>query len=60
LREGLREGESLILEMSKRRELTTLARGLRRQQTIAERNLWARLRNKQIESVGQVLNLPLR
>lgn len=37
--------------MSKKRELTTLARGLRRQQAIAERNLWARLRNKQIKGV---------
>ncbi len=38
-------------DMEKRREETTLARGLRKRQTDAERALWSELRNKQIEGV---------
>ncbi len=38
-------------DMEKRREETTLARGLRKRQTDAERALWNKLRSKQIEGV---------
>jgi len=37
--------------MGKRRRETALARGLRKRQTDAERVLWNKLRNKQIEGV---------
>jgi very-short-patch-repair endonuclease len=37
--------------MTKSRELTAFARELRQKQTDAERVLWARLRNEQIEGV---------
>ena len=37
--------------MEKRREEIALARGLRKRQTNAERALWSKLRNKQIEGV---------
>jgi len=41
----------LNYDMEKRREETTLARGLRKRQTDAERALWNKLRSKQIEGV---------
>ncbi|HOQ67429.1 MAG TPA: endonuclease domain-containing protein [Candidatus Atribacteria bacterium] len=43
--------EGLRYNMGKRRRETALARGLRKRQTDAERVLWNKLRNKQIEGV---------
>jgi len=41
----------LYYNMEKRKEEIALARGLRKRQTDAERALWSKLRNKQIEGV---------
>lgn len=49
-REGLGEGV-LKSRMKKSREQIALARGLRQKQTDAEKVLWLRLKNKQLEGV---------
>ncbi len=41
----------MYYNMEKRKEEIALARGLRKRQTDAERALWSKLRNKQIEGV---------